>query len=58
MATQLETLSEKFRKDLLTRNSYNDNGQYSSNHKNAMEMKRVKVKIVIILVRQSIFKIG
>jgi len=35
MATQLEQLSEKFRKEHLTRNSYDSKNLYNSNNRNA-----------------------
>jgi len=35
MATQLELLAEQYRKEHISRNSYDTNGQYNSNHPNA-----------------------
>ena len=36
MATQLETLADKFRQESIARNIYTTKGIYDSNHKNAV----------------------
>ena len=36
MATQLETLADKFRQESIARNAYTTKGIYDSNHKNAI----------------------